>query len=59
MQEIALAMEGIGLTQDTFQGAAAIYEMVDAVFNQKGYSEGPPLEEILTLIENRLSDHGD
>ena len=57
MQEIALAMEGIGLTQDTFQGAAAIYEMVDAVFNQKGYSEGPPLEEILTLVENHL--HGD
>jgi len=59
MKEIALAMEGTGLTQDIFQGAAAMYELVDAVFNQKGYSEGPPLEEILTLIENRLSDHGD
>ncbi len=56
MKEIALAMEGIGLTQDTFQGAAAMYELVDSVFNQKGYSEGPPLEEILTLIDNHFHD---
>jgi 3-hydroxyisobutyrate dehydrogenase-like beta-hydroxyacid dehydrogenase len=57
MKEIALTMEGIGLSPDVFEGAAAMYEMVDAVFNQKGYSEGPPIPEILAMIENHLHDH--
>ena len=54
MKEIALTMEGIGLTPDAFEGAAAIYELVDAVFHQKGYSEGPPIMEVLTMIEDHL-----
>jgi len=54
MKEIALTMEGIGLTQDVFEGAAAMYELVDAVFNQKGYSEGPPLLDVLAQIEGHL-----
>ena len=57
MKEIALTMEGIGLTPDAFDGAAAMYELVDAVFNQKGYSEGPPILEVLTMIEDHLNDH--
>ena len=57
MKEIALTMEGIGLTPDAFDGAAAMYELVDAVFNQKGYSEGPPILEVLTMIEDHLQDH--
>lgn len=57
MKEIALTMEGIGLAPDVFEGAAAMYELVDAVFNQKGYSEGPPILELLTMIENHLHDH--
>ena len=59
MKEIALTMEGIGLSPDVFEGAAAMYEMVDAVFNQKGYSEGPPILELLTIIENHLHDHNE
>ena len=59
MKEIALTMEGIGLTPDAFEGAAAMYELVDAVFNQKGYSEGPPILELLTMIENHLHDHNE
>jgi 3-hydroxyisobutyrate dehydrogenase-like beta-hydroxyacid dehydrogenase len=54
MKEIALTMEGIGLTPDAFEGAAAIYELVDAVFHQKGYSEGPSIMEVLTMIEDHL-----
>lgn len=54
MKEIALSMEGIGLTPDVFEGAAAMYELVDAVFHQKGYSEGPPIMEVLTMIEDYL-----
>jgi len=57
MKEIALTMEGIGLTPDAFDGAAAMYELVDAVFHQKGYSEGPPILEVLTMIEDYLQDH--
>ena len=57
MKEIALTMEGIGLAPYVFEGAAAMYELVDAVFNQKGYSEGPPILELLTMIENHLHDH--
>ena len=57
MKEIALTMEGIGLTPDAFDGAVAMYELVDAVFNQKGYSEGPPILEVLTMIEDHLQDH--
>jgi hypothetical protein len=54
MKEIALTMEGIGLTPDAFEGTAAIYELVDAVFHQKGYSDGPPIMEVLTMIEDHL-----
>jgi len=54
MKEIALTMEGIGLTPDAFDGAAAIYEMIDEVFHQQGYSEGPPILEVLTMIEDHL-----
>ena len=54
MKEIALTMEGIGLTPDAFEGTAAIYELVDAVFHQKGYSDGPPMMEVLTMIEDHL-----
>jgi hypothetical protein len=54
MKEIALTMERIGLTPDAFGGTAAIYELVDAVFHQKGYSEGPPIMEVLTMIEDHL-----
>ncbi len=57
MKEIALTMEGIGLTNDAFEGAAAMYELVDAVFHQKGYSEGPPILEVLSTIEHHLHDH--
>jgi len=57
MKEIALTMEGVGLTPGTFDGAAAMYELVDAVFHQKGYSEGPPILEVLTMIEDHLNDH--
>ena len=57
MKEIALTMEGIGLTPDAFDGAAAMYELVDAVFHQKGYSEEPPILEVLTMIEDHLNDH--
>ncbi len=57
MKEIALTMEGIGLTPDAFDGAAAIYELVDAVFHQKGYSEGTPILDVLTMIEDHLNDH--
>ena len=56
MKEIALTMEGVGLTPDAFDGAAAMYELVDAVFHQKGYSEGPPIQEVLTMIEDHLQD---
>ena len=59
MKEIALTMEGIGLAPDVFEGAAAMYELVDAVFNQKGYSEGPPILELLTMIENHLHDQNE
>ncbi|MDE0719329.1 MAG: DUF1932 domain-containing protein [Dehalococcoidia bacterium] len=59
MKEIALTMEGIGLAPDVFEGAAAMYALVDAVFNQKGYSEGPPILELLTIIENHLHDHNE
>ena len=59
MKEIALTMEGIGLAPDVFEGAATMYELVDAVFNQKGYSEGPPILELLTMIENHLHDHNE
>ena len=52
-------MEGIGLTPDAFDGAAAMYELVDAVFNQKGYSEGPPILEVLTMIEEHLHDQNE
>jgi 3-hydroxyisobutyrate dehydrogenase-like beta-hydroxyacid dehydrogenase len=54
MKEIALTMAGIGLTPDAFEGAAAMYELVDAVFQQKGYSEGPPILEVLTIIDEHL-----
>jgi hypothetical protein len=57
MKEIALTMEGIGLTNDAFDGAATMYELVDAVFHQKGYSEGPPILEVLSKIEHHLHDH--
>ena len=59
MKEIALTMEGIGLTPDAFDGAAAMYELVDAVFHQKGYSEGPPILEVLTMIEDHLHEHNE
>ena len=59
MKEIALTMEGIGLTSDAFDGAAAMYELVDAVFHQKGYSEGPPILEVLTMIEDHLHEHNE
>ena len=59
MKEIALTMEEIGLAPDVFEGAAAMYELVDSVFNQKGYSEGPPILELLTMIENHLHDHNE
>ena len=54
MKEIALTMEGIGLTPGAFDGAACMYELVDAVFHQKGYSEGPPM---LTGSPVTLPDH--
>jgi 3-hydroxyisobutyrate dehydrogenase-like beta-hydroxyacid dehydrogenase len=57
MKEIALTMAGVGLTPEAFQGAAAMYELVDAVFQQKGYSEGPPILEVLAMIEEHLHDH--
>ncbi len=31
-----------------------MYELVDAVFHQKGYSEGPPVLEVLTMIQDHL-----
>jgi len=34
-----------------------MYELVDAVFQQKGYSEGPPILEVLTMIEDHLHKH--
>ena len=48
MKEIALTMEGVGLIPNAFDGAAAMYELVDRVFHQKGYSEGPPILEVLS-----------
>ena len=48
----------IGLTPDVFDGAAAMYELVDAVFHQKGYSEGPPILEVLTMIKDHLNATG-
>ena len=47
-----MSMEGIGLTPDAFEGAAAMYELVDAAFRQEGYSEVPPIMEVLTMIED-------
>jgi hypothetical protein len=57
MKEIALTMAGIGLTPDAFEGSAAMYELVDAVFHQQGYSEGPPILEVLTMIGDHLHKH--
>jgi len=34
-----------------------MFELVDAVFHQKGSGEGPPILEVLTMIEDHLHDH--